>query len=233
MKLLVALSLSAFAIAGSASQAQEINAHKLAASQLGGAVPINPENWVTTTDRERSGSNGEGVTRFELTISPTGSVEQCRVTESSSFAALDQLTCSIMISRGHFRPARDQNGRPIASTFANQVRWARPGHTWVVPAPSPYLSLSVARLPERVSNPAYVRVLAVVGVGGQVEACEGQGKKADVALNAVACKQLGPQVPDLVGHDQSGAPRRVMHSLLVEFSTGPAKLTTPTVGTRN
>jgi len=218
MKLIIALTVLAFVAMGHASLAQEIGPPK-GATQLTNAMPINPASWVTTSDRERSGSNGEGLTRFELTISPSGLVENCRITESSSFAALDQLTCTLMISRGHFRPGRDQSGVAIASTFANQVRWAEPGHTWDVPGPRPYLSLTVSRLPEHLTTPAYVRVLAVVGIGGEVEACEGQAKGNLAVLNIVACQQLGHQLIDLVSRDQAGAPRRILRSLLVEFST--------------
>jgi hypothetical protein len=218
MKLYIALIVSAFAVIGPASHAQEIRT-STRANQLVSATPINPANWVTTSDRERSGSNAEGLTRFELTISPAGSVERCRITDSSGFAALDQLTCSLMMSRGHFRPGKDQGAVPIASTFASQIIWAKPGRTWDVPGPRPYLSLVIARLPEHLTTPAYVRVLAVVGTGGEVEACEGQGKGELAVLNIVACQQLGHEMLDLVSLDQAGKPRRILRSLLVEFST--------------
>jgi len=185
-----------------------------------GPVPINPVNWVTTADRVRSGSQGEGITKFELTVSPRGVVDRCSVTGSSSFAALDELTCSLMMNRGCFHPATDQNGLPIASTFNNQVKWARPGHDIIGSTPRPYLLLNVSQLPQHISNPTFVHVLAVIGREGEVEACEGQAKGEGAPLNRVACKQLGAHAPDLTSRDNAGRPQRVLRSLLVEFLAG-------------
>lgn len=232
MKLFLALSVSAFAIVGPSSKAEELKTAKPTAARIAGAVPINPAHWVTTTDRERSGSIGEGVTRFELTISPAGSVEQCKITESSNFAALDQLTCSLMVGRAHFRSAKDQRGLPIASTFVNQVKWVRPGGTLDAPAPRPHFMITVERLPEPMSSPAYVRVLAIIDSDGQVENCQGQGNETAAVLNTIACQQLGSQMLDLIGHDKSGQPRRMLRSLLVGFSTGETPADPPTAGVR-
>ena len=217
MKRFIAGTLFALAFVGGPLSAH-FNAAGPATSKLTGAVPINPAGWATATDREDSGSDGEGVTKFSLMVSPMGAVEQCKIVVSSGFIILDQLTCSLMMSRGHFYPAKDQSGLPISSLYENTIAWVRPGHVLKASASPPYLSLTVKRLPDNVSSPTVIRVIVIVAPDGRIEACEGQGKDASMALNAVACGQVGPQVADLIARDQNGAPRRILRSLLVEFA---------------
>jgi protein TonB len=50
-------------------------------------------------------------------VQPDGKVSQCDVMRSFGDPATDQWTCSLILSRGQFRPATDDNGRPIAAWF--------------------------------------------------------------------------------------------------------------------
>lgn len=214
----IALTLFTSAIVLFATQAQAGAETNPRASKIAGAVPINPAGWATSKDRDRSGSDGEGITRFALTVSATGQVEDCTVTESSKFVVLDELTCSLMKSRGRFEPAKDQNGEPIASFYENSITWVRPGRSLKASGTPAHLSITLKRLPDGVRSPAQIRVLTVVGPDGKVEACEGQGKERLAVFNTIACAQLGTQVPDLIVQDHSGTPRRALRNLLVEFN---------------
>ena len=219
MKALFAIAMLVTALPTQGALAEDVSNPRKTVSLFAEPRAIHPENWVTTPDRERSGSSGEGVAYFQLTVSPDGDIEQCRILESSGFDILDRLTCSLISQRGHFRPALDQAGQPVASIWINRVRWARPGHTWEVPPRRADVLLTVTKLPEHVTSPVYVRVFPIVGPDGHVEACEGSiyDRVPDV-LKAIACKQLGNELPDLISRDQSGNARRIMRSLLVEFS---------------
>lgn len=201
--------------------AQDRGERATASSPISSAVAIHPENWATTADRDRSGSDGEGTTFFELTISSDGKFEQCRVTQSSGFAVFDRLTCSLMRQRARFRPAKDQNAQAIASTWANRVSWAKPGHNWTVnPLPAD-LAVTVSRLPTHIPNPARVGVLAVIGMQGEVEACAGQNKEFGVALNTIACQEIGLALPRVIARDQNGEARRILRYFSVEISVEP------------
>ena len=220
MKTLFIIAMLVATLPTQGALAEHVSSPRKTVSLFAEPKAIHPENWVTTQDRERSGSTGEGVAYFELIVSPAGDIEQCRILESSGFDVLDRLTCSLISQRGHFRPALDQAGQPVASTWINRVRWARPGHTWEVPPRRADLLLTVTKLPEHVTSPVYVRVLPIVGPLGHVEACEGTiYDRVPDLLKAIACKQLGTERPDLISRDQSGGGRRIMRSLLVEFST--------------
>ena len=67
--------------------------------------------------------NEEGRVQFVADVNAAGMVTACRVTQSSGFPNLDLGTCDIVSSQGRFEPARDRNGRPIASDYRRTVVW--------------------------------------------------------------------------------------------------------------
>jgi len=80
---------------------------------------------ITNGDYPRSavveGAGGNVVTR--LTVGPDGRVSRCIVTRSSGHDALDQTTCRLIEQRFRFEPARNLEGRPIASSFGWRQSW--------------------------------------------------------------------------------------------------------------
>ncbi len=72
----------------------------------------------------RAEAQGRVVAR--LTVGTDGRVSGCDVQTSSGNSDLDSTTCRIARSRVKFTPAKDENGRPIASTYPLSVRWVLP-----------------------------------------------------------------------------------------------------------
>jgi len=68
----------------------------------------------------------EGRTAVVLGIGETGRVTDCRVTESSGHSALDAATCSLLVRRARFTPARDAKGNAIRGSFATAIKWVLP-----------------------------------------------------------------------------------------------------------
>jgi len=68
----------------------------------------------------------EGVVRFKLRIEPDGRVSKCDITRSSGDAALDSTTCSVLLGRAQYSPARGNDGRPIAGSDSGSVTWRLP-----------------------------------------------------------------------------------------------------------
>lgn len=58
-----------------------------------------------------------GAIFLRLRIQPNGKPSSCDVMRSFGNAAADQWTCSLMMQRGQFRPARDAQGNPIAAWY--------------------------------------------------------------------------------------------------------------------
>lgn len=99
------------------------------AERKDGANPLgNPRTGVIFEDYpETSLRNGEeGVVSFRLSIDKAGVPTDCTVIVSSSYPALDSQTCEIMMKRALFSPALDAEGRPVAGTYSNKVRWVIP-----------------------------------------------------------------------------------------------------------
>jgi periplasmic protein TonB len=67
------------------------------------------------------GAGGNVVAR--LTVGPDGRVQRCTIARSSGHPALDETTCRLIQRRFRFEPARNLEGRPIASTFGWQQHW--------------------------------------------------------------------------------------------------------------
>jgi TonB family protein len=71
----------------------------------------------------------QGTTAFELRIGADGRVTRCTVTSSSGDAALDAVTCSVLLSRAEYSPARDSRGRAIPARDSGRVTWRLPETT--------------------------------------------------------------------------------------------------------
>ena len=60
---------------------------------------------------------------LDLNISDRGKPTSCRVRQSSGRSEVDQTTCKISLKQLRFKPAKNSEGKPIASTFTFKVVW--------------------------------------------------------------------------------------------------------------
>jgi TonB family protein len=65
----------------------------------------------------------QGIVRYKVKIDGRGRPRQCEVTESSGFARLDQATCSLLMERAKFAPAKDRRGRGRGSIYEGKITW--------------------------------------------------------------------------------------------------------------
>jgi protein TonB len=59
----------------------------------------------------------QGTVLAQLTVDADGRVSGCAIVRSSGSRSLDDATCSIVERRARFDPARDAEGRAVASTY--------------------------------------------------------------------------------------------------------------------
>jgi protein TonB len=93
------------------------------------ASPRNdPGQWVTTNDYRSSWILREyaGTARFDLSVSASGRVTDCRITRSTGHSALDDATCTLIAKRARFKPATDASGNKIAGSYSSAIRWVLP-----------------------------------------------------------------------------------------------------------
>jgi protein TonB len=77
-----------------------------------------------------------GIVHMRFTVEASGRVGDCRVTRSSGSRELDAATCRLIVKRFRYRPARDAEGRPIASLVLGVHEWGvgpEPPIKWIEP----------------------------------------------------------------------------------------------------
>jgi protein TonB len=65
----------------------------------------------------------EGTVYLRFVVAPDGYVSDCAVTRSSGNREVDETTCRLIMRRFRYRPARNEDGRPIASTIRGEHHW--------------------------------------------------------------------------------------------------------------
>jgi protein TonB len=71
-----------------------------------------------------------GTVHLRFTVAPSGRVSDCAVIRSSGSRELDAVTCRLIVRRFRYRPARNAEGQPIASSVVGE-------HVWEVAPPPP------------------------------------------------------------------------------------------------
>lgn len=86
--------------------------------------PIDKADWIRSADyppwdRETL----EGVVEVKLLVDATGVTTGCSVTVSSGNAKLDEYTCSLLMKRARFEPARGLHGKRVPGEVVQAVHW--------------------------------------------------------------------------------------------------------------
>jgi len=136
------------------------------------ATPATPLPWFEFRDYPMKAfeKNWEGVTRFELLVTPDGSIADCTITSSSGHELLDKTTCFLAAKRVKFRPARGPDGEAVWGTYRSQALWALPERMIDAPAP-PDLEVKVNRLPGASKEPPAVKLAYAVDAQGNPSSC--------------------------------------------------------------
>ena len=89
----------------------------------------NPASWMTTRDYPLGALRAaqSGIVQFRLDVDATGKVAGCSVLSDLKPDAFSNITCGLLTKRAHFKPARDETGRPTKSYYINQIRFVIPG----------------------------------------------------------------------------------------------------------
>lgn len=65
-----------------------------------------------------------GTVIADLTINARGGVDKCDLVKSSGYKLLDDTTCSILVKRARFHPARDKDGNAVTDIVRTpEIRW--------------------------------------------------------------------------------------------------------------
>ena len=91
-----------------------------------GAVPATaPQSWILPKDYPQIALDGgiTGETKFRVTVTPFGEVDECTITKKSGYPELDKRVCSAVATRAKFYPALDDSDRPTEGSYSSAVIW--------------------------------------------------------------------------------------------------------------
>ena len=92
--------------------------------------PLDPQVWAAQIQADYPSfalRNGEeGTVKMRLEVDPDGRVTDCRVTDSSGSAMLDQAACSGMTRYARYTPARDEQGNATRGAILQTIRYVLP-----------------------------------------------------------------------------------------------------------
>lgn len=85
---------------------------------------------IFTTDDYPSSAvrnDEQGTSGVKFWVTKDGKARDCEIVESSGSKVLDQKTCSIIVLRSLFEPARTTSGEAVDSIGYSRIRWELPG----------------------------------------------------------------------------------------------------------
>jgi TonB family protein len=164
-----------------------------------------PGTWVRSEDYPAWAAAGKVTGRVAIVVDvdASGRVTRCEVSESSGVADFDRLACEKVSERAQFRPARDEQGNPVAGQWQNRVVWALPEQG-----------------PQAIPQAGGLAVTLVVERDGSVSKCaveRAEGAAAE-ATSAALCNNIGSFQPPL---DDEGEPQRVRIRLVTSVERQP------------
>lgn len=83
---------------------------------------------TSTRDYPRAGREARAGTQVivMIVVGTDGKAKSCSIYKASGDPQADSTTCRLAMERFRFRPALDQNGAPVESTYGWQQRWFAP-----------------------------------------------------------------------------------------------------------
>jgi len=157
----------------------------------------------------------QGCVKIELAISPVGTVEGCKVLESSTHADLDAESCKIATNKAKFGPALDVAGQATAGRVQTGLNWRismeRGG-------PNPPVIATPPMLPKELRPKAGTATLSfIVAADGSLEECQGQTTMETRFFEPEAmCNRTMKMEPYTDANDKKVA-RRVVIKTIVEL----------------
>jgi TonB family protein len=104
-----------------------IEQQQLVASPAKPAEPLDkvfsPDDYPAVAQK----ADEMGRIKVRVAVDPNGTPTSCTLSHPSGSKSLDETTCRILMKRTHYMPARDAQGRPLASFFVTTVAWLLEG----------------------------------------------------------------------------------------------------------
>lgn len=183
-------------------------------------VPVHRGTLMSIEDYPETAlrHNEQGTVWADLSIDATGKPAYCEVISSSGSTALDNKTCSILLKRARFSPARDGAGQPIASLYRNRMDW-RLNPQGDVAGLNPVFdrTFTVNRFPAGARPPVSVVMRQVIDAYGHLESCAVVQGSGFASIDKLACSSTAGLTSTSGIRDPNGTPVRGLRLRRVAF----------------
>ena len=198
----------------------------LAAAAVLPASPIEQQKWFTSQEHPKTALAvaERGFVAYTIDVAPDGSALRC---EPQDKGDLDRKVCELVMKRARFRPAADDQGRPVFGVHEAVASFLLPGKGRARPDRSK-LAVMVDRLPDGVAGPAFARVAFLVDAAGVISQCTNAAgeqrrfQQSVPALAPAACDAVVKDYRPAPVRDAAGIPVASVQSAMVRFETGKA-----------
>jgi hypothetical protein len=173
---------------------------------LAAVVPVTPvaaNTWIVSKEHPKTTLlvSERGGVAYTIDVSPDGALLRCETPEKTG---LDRKICEILTKNARFLPAKDDQGNPLFGVYDGFANFALPGKDRRQDRSK--LAITVDRLPEGVTSPAYARVAFLVDGAGAISQCASTTGERRRFMQTV--ESLGPAACDKVMKEYRPAPVR-------------------------
>ncbi len=197
----------------------------LAAAAVAPATPIEPGEWFTSKEYSKTALKvaERGPIAYMIDVAPDGTAVRCVTQENSE---LDHKVCEIVMKRARFTPATDDQGRPTWGVHDGLASFLMPGKNGR-PDRSKFV-VTLDRLPDGVTSPAYAKVAFKVDRDGTVSHCAstvGERRRFMQTLEALgpaACANLAKAYRPVIARNVAGDALASVQTVLVRFEMSKA-----------
>ena len=192
---LAALAIAPLAVAQSAPPASD-NAPGTAAKPSG-----SPTEWFRMEDYPADARRAmeQGRVAVSVRIDSEGHPYKCWVVTSSGSKSLDDATCTLVMTRASFIPAKDKAGKPMEWTYNVSTRWSLQDDTPQVALPLRSKGVALGNPASWFSNDSYpvearkrgqsgrVGIALTINASGQPVACDVVSSSGYAELDQGTC----------------------------------------------
>ena len=157
----------------------------------------------------------------EVTVTPDGKPETCRLTRLSGVESLDLKTCQVVLRQARYDPARDGEGRPVHGQLSTSFAWTL-GGVFGKLAELPVLpdyTMTIQPRPGASAEPMTVAVDTLVGEDGTLLACSVPNAAEVPELARAACRVLPSVWVVATINGVDGRPVRCIKTVTIRFAT--------------
>jgi TonB family protein len=192
-------------------------------------------SWVKPSDYPADAAKkGEhGVVRAEITISPAGTVANCKSGYKTTLPSLAEATCKAISERAKYKPAHDKGGQPVVGKDTVSVEWAASppsvrilgdfGGSIPTNFPGDWATDNDYNAIVAAVGSAEVGIRMRIGPTGRMTACGAYQSSGNQKLDSYTCALVASRARFAQPTDDKGEPMTTVGQIVVHWKKPPGR----------